>query len=155
GGEVREEVVRAMLGVVDVDYVYRIVDALIVDDGPALLREVDGMAARSVDFSAALEELASLFHRIAIAQTGPMATSTMEDAERVSEYASKLSAESVQLGYQICVQGRTDLPLAPDESTGFSMTLLRLLAFTPSDASASSGEGPSNSRAGSSSRAKV
>jgi DNA polymerase-3 subunit gamma/tau len=37
----------------------------------------------------------------------------------------------VQLAYQICVQGRADLPLAPDEATGFSMTLLRLLAFEP------------------------
>ena len=60
GGEVKEAVVRTMLGAVDTEYVYRIVDALIANDGPALLAEVDAMAARSVSFASALEDLASL-----------------------------------------------------------------------------------------------
>jgi DNA polymerase-3 subunit gamma/tau len=131
-GEVREEVVRTMLGAVDTEYVYRIVDALDAHDGPALLAEVDAMALRSVAFAPALEELASLFHRIAIAQAVPSATATMGDGEQVATLAGKFTPETVQLAYQICVQGRTDLPLAPDEATGFSMTLLRLLAFEPS-----------------------
>ena len=131
GGDVREGVVRTMLGAVDTEYVYRIVEALIANDGPALLAEVDAMAMRSVAFASALEDLASLFHRIAIAQTVPAATAAMEDADRVAALAARLTPEMVQLAYQICVQGRTDLPLAPDEATGFSMTLLRLLAFEP------------------------
>jgi len=131
GGDVREGVVRTMLGAVDTEYVYRIVDALIVNDGPALLAEVDAMAMRSIAFASALEDLASLFHRIAIAQTVPAATAAMEDGGRVAALAARLTPEIVQLAYQICVQGRTDLPLAPDEATGFSMTLLRLLAFEP------------------------
>jgi DNA polymerase-3 subunit gamma/tau len=130
-GEVRDGVVRAMLGAVDTEYVYRIVAALHANDGPALLAEVDAMAARSIAFASALEELASLFHRIAVAQTVPDATTTMEDAGQVSALAGRLAPEMVQLAYQICVQGRADLPLAPDEATGFSMTLLRLLAFEP------------------------
>jgi DNA polymerase-3 subunit gamma/tau len=55
----------------------------------------------------------------------------MEDGERIAAAADRLTPEAVQLAYQICVQGRADLALAPDEATGFSMTLLRLLAFEP------------------------
>ncbi len=131
-GEVREGVVRTMLGAVDTGYVYRIVDALVANDGPALLAEVDAMASRSIAFAPALEELASLFHRIAVVQAVPAAATTMDDGEPVAALAGRFAPEAVQLAYQICVQGRTDLPLAPDEATGFSMTLLRLLAFEPS-----------------------
>ena len=130
-GEVRDPAVRRMLGAVDTEYTYRIVDALAANDGPALLAEVDAMAARSIAFPSALEELASLFHRIAIVQAVPAAAGTIEDSTRVTAFAERLSPESVQLAYQICVQGRADLPLAPDEAVGFSMTLLRLLAFEP------------------------
>ena len=54
-----------------------------------------------------------------------------DDAERTAGYAARMAPESVQLAYQICVQGRSDLALAPDEATGFAMTLLRLRAFEP------------------------
>jgi DNA polymerase-3 subunit gamma/tau len=141
-GEVRDPVVRRMLGAVDTEYTYRIVDALVAGDGRALLVEVDAMAARSVAFPAALEELASLFHRIAIVQTVADSGGTIEDIDRVKGFAERLTPESVQLAYQICVQGRADLALAPDEATGFSMTLLRLLAFEPgSRSSTPAGEG--------------
>ncbi len=134
GGDVREAVVRTMLGAVDTEYLYRIVDWLVAGDGPALLAEVDAMASRSIAFASALEDLASLFHRIAVAQTVPQAAAAMDDAGRVGALAARLTPEMVQLAYQICVQGRADLPLAPDEATGFSMTLLRLLAFEPGGA---------------------
>jgi DNA polymerase III subunit gamma/tau len=139
-GEVREDVVRTMLGVVDTEYSYRIADALIAGDGPALLEESRVLAERSMSLPSALEELASLFHRVAIAQTVPATIDTMPDAERIATYAARFSAEAVQLAYQICVQGRVDLPLAPDEPTGFTMTLLRLLAFEPVDGSSSVGK---------------
>jgi len=129
-GEVREPGVRAMLGVVDRDYLYRIVDALLADDGPALLAQADAMIASGQAFAAALDELASLFHRVAVVQAVPGAPAG-DDAERIAGYAAGMSPESVQLAYQICVQGRSDLPLAPDEATGFTMTLLRLRAFEP------------------------
>jgi DNA polymerase-3 subunit gamma/tau len=53
------------------------------------------------------------------------------ERERVAGLARALDAESVQLYYQIAVQGRQDLPVAPDEHAGFVMTLLRMLAFRP------------------------
>src|SRR5262249_41227459 len=149
-GEVRDAVVRRMLGAVDTEYTYRIVDALLASDGRTLLAEVDAMAARSIAFPAALEELASLFHRIAIVQTVPDSATTIEDIDRVRGFAERLTPESVQLAYQICVQGRADLALAPDETTGFSMTLLRLLAFEPASRSTTpAGEGERIAKVGS------
>jgi DNA polymerase III subunit gamma/tau len=130
-GEVREGVVRTMLGTVDAEYGYRIADALIVHDGPALLAEARALTERGVSLAAALEELAALFHRIAIAQTVPDAVDALPDAGRLKALAATFTPDAVQLAYQICVQGRADLALAPDEPTGFSMTLLRLLAFEP------------------------
>ncbi len=131
GGEVKEAVVRTMLGAVDRDYVYRIADALADGDGVAMLAEIDTLAARGLAAASALEELASLFHRVAVVQAVPTAAENYDDAERVTGYASRFSAESIQLCYQICAQGRVDLNLAPDEAVGFTMTLLRLLAFEP------------------------
>jgi len=64
----------------------------------------------------------------------PDGIESFDDAERVRGYASAFTADAVQLAYQICAQGRADLPLAPDEATGFTMTLLRLLAFEPAAA---------------------
>ena len=130
-GEVRAGVVRAMLGTVETEYIYRIADALIAADGAALLAEARALTERSLSLPSALDELAALFHRIAIAQTVPETVDALTDATRVAAYAKAFSAESVQLAYQICVQGRADLALAPDEPTGFAMTLLRLLAFEP------------------------
>ena len=130
-GEVREASVRTMLGAVDSEYVYRLADALCAGDGPALIAEAKSMTERSLSLASALEELAGLFHRVAVAQTVPDASGAMPDGARLAAYARAFTPEAVQLAYQICVQGRADLALAPDEATGFSMTLLRLLAFEP------------------------
>jgi len=136
GGSLEETAVRAMLGVVDRDFLYRIVDALASDDGAALLDEARALAERGLSLSSALDELASLFHRMAVAQAVPDAAAQFDDGERVMAAAARFTPEAVQLCYQICVQGRVDLPLAPDETTGFAMTLLRLLAFEPGKGSA-------------------
>jgi DNA polymerase-3 subunit gamma/tau len=132
-GEVREAAVRTMLGTADGEYGYRIADALLAVDGPALIEEARALSERGVSLSSALDELAQLFHRIALAQTVPAGAEALPDAERIAAYAQSFAPETVQLAYQICIQGREDLALAPDEQTGFTMTLLRLLAFEPSE----------------------
>ena len=112
-GEVRTDAVRTMLGAVDSEHVYRIVDALLVADGAALLAEARALGERGLALSSALEELASLFHRIAVAQTVPETVDALPDADKVATYAAAMTPEAVQLAYQICVQGRADLALAP------------------------------------------
>jgi DNA polymerase-3 subunit gamma/tau len=90
------------------------------------------MAIRSIAFEAALQDLSTLLHRIALAQT--VAAAIPEDEpERVSlfELAQQFNAEEIQLLYQIAIHGRSEIGLAPDEYAGFTMTLLRMLAFIP------------------------
>jgi DNA polymerase-3 subunit gamma/tau len=86
-GEVREAVVRTMLGAVDAEYAYRIADALLAADGKALLAEAAALAERSLSLPAALDELASLFHRIAVAQTVAGVADALPDASRIAGYA--------------------------------------------------------------------
>jgi DNA polymerase-3 subunit gamma/tau len=89
------------------------------------------MEERSLSFSSALQELATLFHRIALAQFAPDALLDEAERARLAPYAERLDPEFLQLCYQIVTHGRDELALAPDEAAGFGMTLLRLFAFRP------------------------
>ncbi|MEK6244635.1 MAG: DNA polymerase III subunit gamma/tau [Pseudomonadota bacterium] len=124
--------VREMLGTVDETYLLRLLEALAAGDGPALAAIADEMQARSLAFDGALQDLASLLLRLTLAQTVPAALEDdMPERERIAALARALDPELVQLCYQIALQGREDLPLAPDEHAGFLMTLLRMLVFRP------------------------
>ncbi|HEY3432504.1 MAG TPA: DNA polymerase III subunit gamma/tau [Rhodocyclaceae bacterium] len=130
-GRVEEEGVRDMLGTVGDDYLYGLLDALMAGDAPALLSVADSMEGRSLSFDSALQELATLFHRIALLQFAPDALMDAVERTKLQPYAGGFDAEFLQLCYQIAVHGRDDLGLAPDEYTGFTMALLRLVAFRP------------------------
>jgi DNA polymerase-3 subunit gamma/tau len=132
GGQVAEESVRSMLGAVDRSYLHAIVEALSKRDGPRLLELADEMQERSLNFEAALQDLASLLHRIALAQMVPGALDN-DDPEReaIRALGAAISAEDLQLYYQIALQGRADFAVAPDDYAAFTMPLLRMLAFTP------------------------
>jgi DNA polymerase-3 subunit gamma/tau len=135
-GKVEEVQVREMLGAVDLDHLLSIVDALLAGDAAAMLQVADEMAARSLSFDAALQEMAALFTRLQIAQLAPQAIAEdLPERLRIEELAAALDPEFVQLAYQIAIHGRRELPLAPDEQAGFVMTLLRLHAFRPALAS--------------------
>jgi DNA polymerase III subunit gamma/tau len=130
--QVNEEAVRGMLGALDQSYLIRLLDALADGDGAAVLAVADEMALRSLSFSTALQDLASLLHRIAWAQFAPSSVlDEWPEAGDLRRFAEALSAEQVQLFYQIATIGRSELGLAPDEYAGFTMTLLRMLAFEP------------------------
>ncbi len=132
---VDEATVRTMLGAIDQGYLYDLLRSLQSRDGAALLRIADDMALRSLDFGAALQELATLLHRIALAQAAPAAIAEDEpERVRLLELAQDFSSEDVQLFYQIAIHGRNEIELAPDDYAGFSMTLLRMLAFMPAGA---------------------
>ncbi|MBU3539566.1 DNA polymerase III subunit gamma/tau [Polynucleobacter sp. UK-Gri1-W3] len=131
-GKVSEESVRGMLGTLDDAYLIRILDCLIAKDGASLLAVANEMGERSMSFSLALQDLSSLLQKIAAAQVVP--ESVLEDwpeAGEIRRLAGQLAKEEAQLFYQITITSRPDLSLAPDEQTGFAMTLLRMLAFRP------------------------
>ena len=131
-GKVTEESVRGMLGTLDDAYLIRILDCLIAKDGASLLTIANEMGERSMSFSLALQDLSSLLQKIASAQVVP--ESVLDDwpeAGEIRRLATQFTKEEAQLFYQITITSRPDLSLAPDEQTGFSMTLLRMLAFRP------------------------
>ena len=131
-GRVEEDQVRVMLGTVDLDFLFNILEAVQWGAAGELLRIASDMAVRSLSFGVALQELASLLTRIQIAQAVPEAIDSDEPEKlRLLALAAGFSAEFIQLAYQIVLHGRQDLPLAPDEYAGFVMTVLRLHAFRP------------------------
>lgn len=133
-GEVLEADVRNMLGTIDQNSIYDLARALSQADGAALLATVDQMSEHAPDYVATLESLLSLFHRLAVAQAVPDAVdNSLGDQQQITELASEITAEDVQLFYQIGLNGRRDLPLVSDPRSGFEMTLLRMLAFKPAD----------------------
>ncbi len=137
-GKVDESLVRTMLGAIDQGFLFDILQALKAGDGAGLLKIADDMATRSVAFEAALQDLATLLHRIALAQTIPGAIPDDEpERARLMELAQQYTPEEIQLDYQIAIHGRNEIDLAPDEYAGFTMTLLRMLAFAPQAAGAS------------------
>jgi DNA polymerase-3 subunit gamma/tau len=133
-GKVSLDAVQGMLGSLDQAYLVRMLDALAMRDAKALLDIADEMAARSLSWSSALQDLGTLLNRIAIAQTVPSAVpDDLPERDDIVRLAPMFSPEDVQLYYQIVVHGRHELGLAPDEYSGFTMTLLRMLAFAPID----------------------
>jgi DNA polymerase-3 subunit gamma/tau len=133
-GSVREQEVRAMLGAIDQSYLFTLLESLIARDGAALIKQAEAMEERSLSFDAALQDLTALLHQIALAQTVPDAIAAdLPERPQILSLAQRITPEFVQLYYQIATLGRRDLSLAPDEFAGFSMTLLRMLAFAPSE----------------------
>ena len=131
-GNVEEQVLRTMLGAVDHGYLFDLLAALREQSGATLLDISDKMSMRSIAFDTALQEMASLLHRIALAQAVPQAIPDDEpERDRLLELALAFTAEEVQLCYQIAIHGRDEINLAPDEYAGFTMTMLRMLAFAP------------------------
>jgi DNA polymerase-3 subunit gamma/tau len=134
GGSVSEEAVRGMLGAVDAGHLLDALEAVAAGDVSRALAVADAMEARSLSFDNALGELGRILHRVALAQAAPDALpEDTPDRERIRALARAVDPEDVQLYYQIALQGRRDLPLAPDEYAGFSMSLMRMLAFAPDD----------------------
>jgi DNA polymerase-3 subunit gamma/tau len=136
-GRVEQQAVRAMLGSVELTYLYDILAALQRHDGVALVAVADQMAERSLSFEIALQDLATLLHRIALMQTVPQAIAANDpDHAALAALAGGFGAEEIQLLYQIALHGRQDIGWAPDDYAGFTMTLMRMLAFAPDGTSA-------------------
>jgi DNA polymerase-3 subunit gamma/tau len=130
-GEVTLVAVRGMLGAIDEGTLVRVLDAVVARDAARALALADEMASASLSFGQALRDLASLLHRIALAQQTGAAGDEEPDAAEVRRLAGTLAPDEVQLLYQVALHGRNDLHLAPDEYAGFTMTLLRMIAFSP------------------------
>jgi DNA polymerase-3 subunit gamma/tau len=126
-----------MLGAVDEGYLVGLLDAVAAADAARVLQIADEMQAHSLSFDAALRDVARLLLRVAIEQVAAGALEAdAPHRQELAALAQRVDPEHVQLCYQIALQGREDLSLAPDEHSGFVMTMLRMLAFRPEPANA-------------------
>jgi len=129
-GQLDEAGINAMLGTVERARVGELLDALAAGDAAEVMREVGELAQYSPDFGQLLEDLATELHRVQLHQLVP---GFSDEGQRVdaAALAKKLSPELVQLWFQMALNGRRDLGLAPSARAGLEMTLLRMLAFRP------------------------
>jgi DNA polymerase-3 subunit gamma/tau len=133
--------VAGMLGTVDRLRVGALLEALAAGDGPALLGEIAALAEFSPDWGGVLDAIAEAFHRVQVRQLVPSAEID-DEGIAIDALAGNLRPEVVQLWYQMALHGRRDIGLAPSPRAGFEMSLLRMLAFRPSEAGTGQPERP-------------
>src|SRR5690349_4303465 len=133
-GKAGEAEARAMLGTIARDHVVRLAELLGSLDVPELMRCARSLEEFAPDYAQLLDELAGLLVRVAMKQAVPdFDGDELYAPELLERLAKQLSPEDVQLFYQTAIMGRRDLALAPDPRTGFEMTLVRMIAFRPTE----------------------
>ncbi len=138
GGQLQEVTVRQMLGAVDRSYVLRLIDALARADGATVVDTIDALRLNGLNAATTLEDMTGVLQRMAVLQAVPgrAPADGLEDPDdiEIERLAGSLPADETQLLYSLCLHGRAELGLAPDEYAGLTMVLLRLLAFKPANA---------------------
>lgn len=142
-GSLVESDVRDMLGTVDRNRVLALLAAVNAGDAGAVLAGVDEIAQHAPDYGATLEELIALLHQVTLLQMVPeMAQTHTAEEQSLGELARQMSLDESQLCYQFAINGRRDLPVAPDPRIALEMTLLRMIAFKPVEAPEGAGGPP-------------
>jgi len=139
-GKLEEPTVRLMLGSVDRSYVFRLIDALAQDDGKTVVETAEVLRLHGLSAASTLEDMGAVLQRMAVLQAVPQMAAAVDasdpDAAETARLAALLPADETQLLYSICLHGRGELGLAPDEYAALTMVLLRLLAFKPAGGTA-------------------
>ncbi len=158
-GELLEAGVRLMLGSVDRSYVFRLLDALARGDGKTVVETSEVLRLHGLSAASTLEEMTTVLQRMAVLQAVPemMAKAVKAvnvvnvvnaaaegvtdvnasdddadpEATETARLAQTMPADETQLLYSLCLHGRAELGLGPDEYAALTMVLLRLLAFKP------------------------
>lgn len=134
-GQLEEATVRQMLGSVDRSYVFRLLEALANGDGKTVVETSEVLRLNGLSAASTLEEMSSVLQRMAVLQVAPSAATDADESDPeaadTARLAALMPADEIQLLYSICLHGRSELGLAPDEYAALTMVLLRLLAFKP------------------------
>lgn len=131
-GNLEEITVRQMLGSVDRSHVYTLIDALARGDGKTVVETSEALRVNGLSAASTLEEMTVVLQRMAVLQAVPdSADASDPEATETARLAELLPADETQLLYSLCLHGRGELGLAPDEYAALTMVLLRLLAFKP------------------------
>jgi DNA polymerase-3 subunit gamma/tau len=134
-GALQEPTVRDMLGSVDRSHVFTFIEALAQGDGLTVVNTCETLRQWGLSAPSLLEEMSMVLQRMAVCQAVPDLSSAQTDPDpdalRIVALAQQMPADETQLLYSLCLHGRAELGLAPDEYAALSMVLLRLLAFKP------------------------
>jgi DNA polymerase-3 subunit gamma/tau len=134
GGQLQEAAVRQMLGSADRSHVFRLIEALAQGDGKSVVDTSEALRMNGLSAAATLEDMSMVLQRMAVLQAVPSmaeASDTDPEAAELKRLSALLPADETQLLYSLCLHGRQELGLAPDEYAALTMVLLRLLAFKP------------------------
>ena len=136
-GQIEDTTVRQMLGSADRSYVFRLIDALAQGDGKTVVETAEELRLNGISAASTLEEMSAMLQRMAVLQAVPeLEADSDPDAADIARLAVRMPADETQLLYSLCLHGRAELGLAPDEYAALTMVLLRLLAFKPAGAAA-------------------
>lgn len=142
-GQLQETTVRQMLGAVDSGHVWTLIEALALGDGQTVVQTVDTLRFNGFSAVAALDDMTGALQRMAVVQAVPsLATTADPEQTEIARLAALLPPDATQLLYSLCLHGRAELGLAPDEYAGLTMVLLRLLAFRPPGAASATPSAP-------------
>jgi len=140
-GQLQEATVRQMLGAVGRGHVFALIEALAQGDGKTVVDTIDGLRLQGLSAASTLEEMTHVLQRMAVYQLAHAEPDPADpEAPDVHRLSTLLPADQTQLLYSLCLHGRTELGLAPDDYAALVMVLLRLLAFQP-QSGASNGAG--------------
>ena len=132
-GQLQEASVRQMLGSADRSHVFRLIEALAQGDGKTVVDTSEALRLNGISAAATMEEMSLVLQRMAVLQAVPQMAEADADpeAQDLARLATVLPPDETQLLYSLCLHGRQELGLAPDEYAALTMVLLRLLAFKP------------------------
>ena len=131
-GQLDVAMVRQMLGSVDRSHVFKLIEALAQGDGKTVVDTSEALRVNGLSAASTLEEMTVVLQRMAVVQAVPDAVDASDpEAVDIARLAALLPSDETQLLYSLCLHGRSELGLAPDEYAALTMVLLRLLAFKP------------------------
>ncbi|GLS84025.1 DNA polymerase III subunit gamma/tau [Paraferrimonas haliotis] len=130
-GSLKLKALQHMLGSLDDDSVNQLLQAVIDGELTPLLSVIDDVLGYGGDSESVLVAMLRRLHEISLCQFSESAAQISSHPESVMAFAKALTPEQVQLYYKIVLEGRRELPFAPDQRAGIEMALMRAIAFAP------------------------
>lgn len=132
-GAVQHQDVKEMLGLIDRTIIYDLVLAIHQNQKQRVSELLMQFRQQALDVSLVLDQLISTLHELALLQYLPDLSLkySAEINKKIMQLSQLVSAQDLQLYYQVACKGRAELQLAVTQEQGFEMCILRLLAFRP------------------------
>jgi len=132
-GAIQHQDVKDMLGLIDRTIIYDLILAIHQNQQARVSQLLMQFRQQALDVSLVLDQLISTLHELALLQYLPELSLkySAEINQKIMQLSQLISAQDLQLYYQVACKGRADLQLAVTQEQGFEMCVLRLLAFRP------------------------